>query len=371
MEHAERRGQDRSAIQTPSRRQPIREAHLRTLTQTVGLRSAETDTLAVSIRTTPAPRPAGNEAPGGPLLPLPCFALAGAASPASFFDKLRDQIHVGSGLEALVERARIASGGSAGAAGLASIDGLEALPTPRRAPASGGRGPMSGPRRVLAAALPAELTADLAPALERSDFDLNRVPSYGSAGELARLIPFDALLLGFDDDASALALLDAVREPDSESRYSRVLVFAAPEALDRANRALSTRVDRVLSTARGAVELQETVLELLRERVRLATRVLARLTVKIAEGDSRFVCQTRDLSQSGMLVITDNRYPVGAGVKVVLDLPGGSGEIAGDAEVVRHAAPPRDPVTGLGLRFVRLRPGDEQRLVDFLARHGT
>jgi hypothetical protein len=230
---------------------------------------------------------------------------------------------------------------------------------------------MSGPRRVLAAALSTELTADLAPALERSDFDLNRVANSGSAGELARLIPFDVLLLGFADDESALALLDTVREPHSESRHARVLVFASSDSLPSAERALAARVDRVISTSRSAVELQETVLELLRERVRLAARVLARLTVKIADGASRFVCQTRDLSRSGMLAITDNRYPVGSAVKVVLDLPDGAGEIAGDAEVVRHAAPPRDPVTGLGLRFVHLRPGDEQRLLGFLTRHGA
>jgi hypothetical protein len=230
---------------------------------------------------------------------------------------------------------------------------------------------VTAPRRVLAAALPADLMAELAPALERSDFDLDRVTSYASAGELARLISFDVLLVGFDDAEKALALLDAAREPESESRDSRVLVFAAPAALASAERALEGRVDQVLSTGRGSIELQEAVLELLRERVRLATRVLARLTVRIAEGSSRFVCQTRDLSQSGMLAITDSRYPVGAAVQFVLGFPDGAEEIAGDAEVIRHAAPPRDPVTGLGLRFLRFRPGDEPRLAAFLARHGA
>lgn len=96
-----------------------------------------------------------------------------------------------------------------------------------------------------------------------------------------------------------------------------------------------------------------------------------RLAVKIAEGASRFVCQTRDSSRSGILAVTENRYPLGAGVRGVLDLPDGAGEVAGDAEVVRPAAPPRDPVTGLGLRFVCLRPRYEQRFVGFLTRHGA
>ena len=230
---------------------------------------------------------------------------------------------------------------------------------------------MTAPRRVLAAALPADLMAQLAPALERSDFDLNRVASYASARELARLISFDVLLVGYDDAENALALLDSVRELESESRDSRALVFAAPAALASAKRALEGRVEQVLSSAGGSVELQEAVLELLRERVRLSTRVLARLTVRIAEGASRFVCQTRDLSRSGMLAITDSRYPVGAAVQFVLNFPDGAEELAGDAEVVRHAAPPRDPVTGLGLRFLRFRPGDELRLAAFLARHGA
>lgn len=225
---------------------------------------------------------------------------------------------------------------------------------------------------MLAAALSSELSAALAPALVRADFDLNQVTSYDSAREIARWIAFDVLLIGFHETGDgALELVDTVRDPESASGDSRLLVFAAPGALASAERALAGRVDRVLSTERSAVEQQEAVLELLRERVRLAARVLARLTVRIAEGASRFVCQTRDLSRSGMLAITDSRYPVGAAVQFVLDLPEGAEELAGDAEVVRHAAPPRDAVTGLGLRFLRFRPGDEQRLAAFLERHGA
>lgn len=225
---------------------------------------------------------------------------------------------------------------------------------------------------MLVVALPSELSAALAPALDRSAFDLNRVAGYESARELARWIAFDVLLVGYrEGEIGAIELVDAVRDPGSPSRGARILVFAAPETLASAERALAGRIERVLSTERSAVEQQEAVLELLRERVRLAARVLARLTVRIEESASRFVCQTRDLSRNGMLAITDNRYPIGAAVQFVLDLPEGAGELSGDAEVVRLAAPPRDPVTGLGLRFLRFRPGDEQRLGAFLARHGA
>jgi hypothetical protein len=212
----------------------------------------------------------------------------------------------------------------------------------------------------------------LSPALSRAEFELNQVPAVESAGELARLIPFDVILIGCSEYDNAVgALLAAVREPESRSRAANVLLFSPPAQLAVAEFHLARGADQALSTALDPLLLQETILRLLRSRPRVALRVMARLTVRIGEGTSRFICQTRDLSRSGMLAITGSRYPLGTSVRFALDLPDQVESVQGEAEVVRHAVRGRDADDGLGLRFVTFVADGERRLGTFLEKHSA
>ena len=231
---------------------------------------------------------------------------------------------------------------------------------------------MSERKRVLAARLDAGLHDALAPALGRSDFDLNLVPAVESAIELVRLIAFEVILVGLPaPDDGVDDLLAAVRAPGSPSRLARLLLFAPPAHLAFAESRLARGADQALSSAQPPLELQEAILRLLRARPRLSTRVMARLTVRLGDDAARFLCQTRDLSRTGMLAVTENRYPLGTPVRFVLDLPGAGEGVEGDAEVVRQAERARDGVEGLGLHFLQFRAGGDRRLFAFLAQHGA
>ncbi len=231
---------------------------------------------------------------------------------------------------------------------------------------------MSEGRRVLAVGLDAELRAALSPALGRAEFDLNQVPEVPSAVELARLIAFDVILIGFAGSVGAVEdLISAARKPGSPSEHSKLLLFARPAQLAAAESLLGRGVDEVFSRVRPPLEMQTAILRLLRVRPRLSTRVMARLTVRLGTGSQQFLCQTRNLSGTGMLAVTDNQFPVGTRVRFVLGLPESPHGVEGNAEVVRLAVEPSDPVTGLGLRFLDFRIGDEKELIQFLARHAT
>lgn len=229
---------------------------------------------------------------------------------------------------------------------------------------------MSGEKHVLAARMDPEVWEALGPALSRAEFDLNRVPSVESAFELTRLIPFEVVLIGCPEpDSAVVDLLAAIREPDSRSREASVLLFAPPNHLSVVQSYRAHSADQALSTAEDPLLLQEAILRLLRARPRVALRVMAHLTVQLGDGTSRILCQTRDISRSGLLALTEVRFPIGTPVQFTLDLPEETVGVRGEAEVVRHAVRGRDPEDGLGLRFLRLIGDGVRRLGTFLERH--
>ena len=72
------------------------------------------------------------------------------------------------------------------------------------------------------------------------------------------------------------------------------------------------------------------------------------------------LCQTENISSSGMLIKTDKRYEVGAEIEFEFTLPNDERPISGRAAIVRHTQIGRDQVGGVGLRFLSFS-GDSQR----------
>lgn len=227
-------------------------------------------------------------------------------------------------------------------------------------------------KHVLAACLDDETTAKLDPAFARAEFEVTRVAELRHASKLVQHIRFDLVLLGFSVRGDELdALLDALRLPESPNLTTRVALFAAPEELVEARQRRELGATKALATSLGQLELQEAVVNLLRSRARLHIRVMTRLAARLSGGGAatQLLCQTRDLSRTGLLVITDSRFPLGAPVQFALDLPDAGGRILGEAEVVRHALEIREGVDGLGLRFASFAADGERRLVSFLELH--
>lgn len=110
---------------------------------------------------------------------------------------------------------------------------------------------------------------------------------------------------------------------------------------------------------------------------RSSVRVLVQLDATIDDGDVARMCQTENLSKSGMLVRTRAPLPIGTDVAVqflfpgdpavsVADLPGGYAFVEGRARVVRHTDPIREAVAGMGLHFMNLEEHGRKLLHKFL-----
>ncbi len=110
---------------------------------------------------------------------------------------------------------------------------------------------------------------------------------------------------------------------------------------------------------------------------RSSVRLLVQLDATIDDGEVARMCQTENLSKSGMLVRTRAPLPVGTDVAVQFlfpgdpavseaDLPGGYAFVEGRARVVRHTDPQREPVVGMGLHFLNLEEHGKRLLHRFL-----
>lgn len=206
-----------------------------------------------------------------------------------------------------------------------------------------------------------------APVLARSDFEIDLVPTVASARELLEVVPFGLILVRYPLGQEPLErFLERIRRADGPSHEAPIVLLSEADDLDEARRFKDKGVQEVVPAGESAVRVYELICRLLNVAPRRAIRLLVRLDARLEGGKSLFVCQTENISATGMLISTDRRLPPGTEAKFELDLPNESVPVKGSARVVRETDPKREKVLGLGLHFASFRGDGERRLDDFL-----
>ena len=224
-------------------------------------------------------------------------------------------------------------------------------------------------KRILAVGMEPEVWKRIEALLNRSYFEVDKVPRGESGRVLCKAIAFDLLLVRYPlTDIDVSDLLAAVRHPASLCARSQVLLVADEARLFQAQRLVGHGADAALAAERTGEFLSEFAARLLHVAPRVASRVMVRLQARIGDGDSQAFCQTVDLSASGMFVGTDAPYPLGTRTSFQLFLPQDNEAVIGSAEVVRRASGGQGRPEGIGLRWVEFRTGSEAHLRAFLAR---
>jgi uncharacterized protein (TIGR02266 family) len=90
------------------------------------------------------------------------------------------------------------------------------------------------------------------------------------------------------------------------------------------------------------------------------------LQLAVETGNLLRACQTSNVSESGMLIHTSRRAPVGSEVEVTFHLPGDPRPIDGVVKVVRHTSPGNEKTQGMGVTFVQLPEGGRERIRDYV-----
>ncbi len=218
-------------------------------------------------------------------------------------------------------------------------------------------------KNILVVELDAETYETAAPPLLRTLFEVDRLPSANGALELVSAIPFAAILVSYPLEGMALDdFLAAVRKPGSSSRESVIVLLTKTKYEESAQRYLIGDVKMVMSLQEPAKQREEKLCDLLGISPRQDTRVLVKLLVALADSKhDRFIAQTKDISVSGMFVMTRKRHPVGSTAAFEFTVASDPNPITGVAEVMRHSDD-QAKVVGMGLQFNSFNGDSKERL---------
>lgn len=220
-------------------------------------------------------------------------------------------------------------------------------------------------RSALIVGVDAATFQQLATRLRRAGFVSDWVGSAGEAVDLVALLPFDAVIVSFPlVEVSPRQFLATVRRPEGPCRSTAVVFLAHSAYLDEAQRLVGQGVNAVFPFADAAELLAARLRALVDVAPRFPLRVMSRLQGRLA--GSTTLCQTENISASGMLLRVDQQVPVGGEVRFELTLPGDTKPLRGSGTVVRHTYERRERVSGLGIRFVSFEEDGQARLEAYL-----
>jgi DNA-binding response OmpR family regulator len=231
--------------------------------------------------------------------------------------------------------------------------------------------PNGGRRNVLIVGVDTSTYQRVAPILGRTDFDVDRFPNGETALELLEVVPFDVILVCHPlPDMETEKFLNRIRgrEGTSACLRSAVVLLSNTASLVEARRLEGRGANRVLQLDGDEGVLETAVAGLLRVATRISVRIMAHISVEVASGKTTVLCQTENVSESGMLLRTDRQFSIGSILGFEFQLIGLSESITGRAEVVRHTHLGRDSVMGVGVRFVEIFGDGRRRLEGHLSK---
>ena len=222
-----------------------------------------------------------------------------------------------------------------------------------------------GPRVLEAVANP-EISARIEPLLARARAETLRVGDAGALALAARrsfdIVISQCPLAGM----GASKILECLRSPPAGSTATPIVLLTREAYLPT--------VERIPPEHREGTTITTALSDGLRaiaKALDLSDRASAKLMVQVemAVESARFqrLCQTRDISPSGMLLSTGRLLPVGSVLPFSLDLPEETEPIHGSGEIVRHARPEREPAPAMGVRFLGLHGNGPARLESFIS----
>ncbi|MEM8963044.1 MAG: PilZ domain-containing protein [Acidobacteriota bacterium] len=209
--------------------------------------------------------------------------------------------------------------------------------------------------------------ARVAPFLDRDSFEVDRFPSAEGSLELISQVPFEALLVRYPPpDIRIDRFLGAVRGERSPCRTAPVVLLADERVQGDAERWIGHGANRVLSLGGLENDIQRTLSTLLNVAPRKDARFIIRLEVRVGDSHDMIMCQTENVSASGMLIRTDERYAKGTQIELEFTLPQDPRPVRVVAEVMRVTTIGREEVSGIGVRFLSFSGDSQRRFIMFL-----
>lgn len=222
-------------------------------------------------------------------------------------------------------------------------------------------------RNVLAVGLSHEEFLRFVPFLSRQSFDVDRFPSALGAVELVTRIAFELLLVRYPlPDMEMAPFLERVRDDRSPCRRSSLLVLHPSGRSDEAGAYVGRGANRTIALEASEGEIQENISSVLNVAPRKAARFMARFQITLGGSNDMLLCQTENVSTTGLLIRTDRRYEKGTQIDFEFGVGTDPRPIRGVAEVVRHTLIGKEALAGIGMRFLSFEGDSQRRLEAYL-----
>ena len=214
---------------------------------------------------------------------------------------------------------------------------------------------------------PRELTAERMGVLARPPFVAVELRRSADLFQRIATEPFTMLILWLPGDGIDIEdILPAVRSARSPCSHSILIVLTRENRLEDCRPYLRMGVNALLADTASLEALDLVVAKQTQVAPRVETRVMVRFKATIQQAPQSVICQTVNLSSSGMFLAATTLPPIGTNLSFELPLPGQPIPIVGEAFVVRHASVGREKQSGLGAAFTSFRHDGWQVLRKFV-----
>lgn len=220
----------------------------------------------------------------------------------------------------------------------------------------------------------ADAPARVQPILTRARARTVQVDDFASF-ELAAARPFDLVVAQVPLPGAGIGeLLELLHSVSSAADSRQPVLFATEASLAEIELLPAELRERPL-IATSPTRALRAIAHALGMNNRAFVRLMVRCELPVGETRFERMCQTHDVSTTGMLLRTARDLPVGTAFPFVLELPEDDKPIAGRGRIVRRAEADREGATGVGVQFLSLGGDGAARLERFVdttltGRHG-
>jgi len=228
---------------------------------------------------------------------------------------------------------------------------------------------MEQKKKVLAIVPHQELYLKIEPILNRDSVEVSRSANATSSLILATNVAYDLIVAEYPlPDLSIVDFLGILQAPTLPCADTQILLLTHEDQIasvtqhtesdDRVKvvpqQASAQYVQSALAGSLGAVASRK------------KSRLMVQFEAKLGAGKLMRICQTSNVSESGLLIHTTRLMPLETEMDVSFYLPGDPRPIDGTVKVVRHADPEREDKKGMGVEFVHLPLTARDKLRDYV-----
>lgn len=222
---------------------------------------------------------------------------------------------------------------------------------------------------ILITGLDEQLAGPLAGALEMESYAVRCETWEDAVLNTLERIPFRAIVSRYPLPGAGFGiLLSAVRSRASASRNAGLMLVAPGSDLEAARGLIGRGVNRVVCETDSIETIVTGLHELLTAPPRVPFVAPTRISLEFGGEAVSVLCQTENLSASGMLVRGRTNCRPGMRVSFQLQLGAEEEPLEGMAEIARTTNPEREGLRGFGARFIGLSEADRERLQAWLER---